>query len=290
MKTEKIAFIGTGVMGASVVKHLMRASFDVTVYTRTKSKANALIELGAHWANTVAEAVREADIVFTMIGMPSDVEEVYLSESGVFANGHAGQIVVDMTTSSPELAVRLAEKAQSLGMFSLDAPVSGGDIGAKNGTLSIMCGGQKELFDRLMPILSVFGEKIVYQGEAGAGQHAKMCNQITVAGTMIGICEALAYAMKSGLDPDTMLQSVASGAAGSWNLSALGPRIIQEDYEPGFYVKHFVKDLNIALREAEALQLELPGLTLAQKMYSELLDKGYGEKGTQALIKHYINS
>lgn len=290
MKTEKIAFIGTGVMGASVVKHLMRASFDVTVYTRTKSKANALIELGAHWANTVAEAVREADIVFTMIGMPSDVEEVYLSESGVFANGHAGQIVVDMTTSSPELAVRLAEKAQSLGMFSLDAPVSGGDIGAKNGTLSIMCGGQKELFDRLMPILSVFGEKIVYQGEAGAGQHAKMCNQITVAGTMIGICEALAYAMKSGLDPDTMLQSVASGAAGSWNLSALGPRIIQEDYEPGFYVKHFVKDLNIALREAESLQLELPGLTLAQKMYSELLDKGYGEKGTQALIKHYINS
>lgn len=289
MAKEKIAFIGTGVMGASVVRHLLKASYEVTVYTRTKSKAEPLLEEGAKWADTVGEAVREADIVFTMIGMPSDVEEVYLSDNGIFANGHPGQIVVDMTTSSPELAVQLAEKAESLQMKSLDAPVSGGDIGAKNGTLSIMCGGSKELFDRLLPILSVFGKQIVYQGEAGAGQHAKMCNQITVAGNMIGACEALAYAMKSGLDPDTMLQSVASGAASSWNLSALGPRIIKEDYEPGFYVKHFVKDLNIALQETENLQIELPGLKLAQKMYTELQEKGYGEKGTQVLIKHYID-
>ncbi|MBY0222980.1 MULTISPECIES: NAD(P)-dependent oxidoreductase [Sporosarcina] len=289
MKNEKIAFIGTGVMGASIVKHLVNASYDVTVYTRTKSKADPLVELGVRWADSVGEAVREADIIFTMIGMPADVEEVYLSENGIFANGRPSQTVVDMTTSSPELAIAIARKAESLQMHSLDAPVSGGDIGAQNGTLSIMCGGKKALYDRLLPILSVFGKQIVYQGDAGAGQHAKMCNQITVAGNMIGACEALAYAMKSGLDPDTMLQSVASGAAGSWSLSALGPRIIEEDYEPGFFVKHFVKDLNIALQETERLNLELPGLKLARKMYIELLDQGYGEKGTQVLIKQYID-
>ncbi|WP_342537112.1 NAD(P)-dependent oxidoreductase [Sporosarcina sp. FSL K6-3508] len=289
MKNEKIAFIGTGVMGASIVKHLVNASYDVTVYTRTKSKADPLVELGARWADSVGEAVREADIIFTMIGMPTDVEEVYLSENGIFANGRPSQTVVDMTTSSPELAIAIARKAESLQMHTLDAPVSGGDIGAQNGTLSIMCGGKKALYDRLLPILSVFGKQIVYQGDAGAGQHAKMCNQITVAGNMIGACEALAYAMKSGLDPDTMLQSVASGAAGSWSLSALGPRIIKEDYEPGFFVKHFVKDLNIALQETERLNLELPGLKLARKMYIELLDQGYGEKGTQVLIKQYID-
>ncbi|MEK4024056.1 NAD(P)-dependent oxidoreductase [Sporosarcina sp. FSL W7-1283] len=289
MKNEKIAFIGTGVMGASIVKHLVNASYDVTVYTRTKSKADPLVELGARWADSVGEAVREADIIFTMIGMPADVEEVYLSENGIFANGRPSQTVVDMTTSSPELAIAIARKAESLQMHSLDAPVSGGDIGAQNGTLSIMCGGKKALYNRLLPILSVFGKQIVYQGDAGAGQHAKMCNQITVAGNMIGACEALAYAMKSGLDPDTMLQSVASGAAGSWSLSALGPRIIKEDYEPGFFVKHFVKDLNIALQETERLNLELPGLKLARKMYIELLDQGYGEKGTQVLIKQYID-
>lgn len=289
MKNEKIAFIGTGVMGASIVKHLVNASYDVTVYTRTKSKADPLVELGARLADSVGEAVREADIIFTMIGMPADVEEVYLSENGIFANGRPSQTVVDMTTSSPELAIAIARKAESLQMHSLDAPVSGGDIGAQNGTLSIMCGGKKALYNRLLPILSVFGKQIVYQGDAGAGQHAKMCNQITVAGNMIGACEALAYAMKSGLDPDTMLQSVASGAAGSWSLSALGPRIIKEDYEPGFFVKHFVKDLNIALQETERLNLELPGLKLARKMYIELLDQGYGEKGTQVLIKQYID-
>ncbi|ARD49143.1 NAD(P)-dependent oxidoreductase [Sporosarcina sp. P33] len=289
MKKERIAFIGTGVMGASVVKHLVNASYDVTIFTRTKAKAKPLIALGAKWADTIGDAIQRADIIFTMIGMPSDVEEVYFSDHGIFANGHASQILVDMTTSSPELAVRIAEKASSLQMRSLDAPVSGGDTGAKNGTLSIMCGGQKELFDFLYPVLSVFGKQIVYQGEAGAGQHAKMCNQITVAGNMIGACEALAYAMKSGLDPDVMLKSVTSGAANSFSLSDLGPRIIKENYEPGFYVKHFVKDLNIALQETERLHLDLPGLQLARNLYTELLEKGYGEKGTQVLIKHYIN-
>lgn len=288
MHNEKIAFIGTGVMGGSIVKHLLKESYEVAVYTRTKSKAEPLVDLGAKWADTVGEAVKDADIIFTMIGMPSDVEEVYLSEDGIFANSHPGQIVVDMTTSSPELAVKIAEKASSLQMESLDAPVSGGDTGARNGTLSIMCGGTRDLFDRLLPILSVFGKQIVYQGGAGAGQHAKMCNQITVAGNMIGACESLAYAMKSGLDPDTMLQSVTSGAANSFSLSDLGPRIVQEDYEPGFYVKHFVKDLNIALQETERMNIDLPGLKLARKMYNELLEQGYGEKGTQVLIKHYI--
>ncbi|PID22488.1 oxidoreductase [Sporosarcina sp. P3] len=287
MQREKIAFIGTGVMGSSIVKHLLTASYEVTVFTRTKSKAEPLVALGAKWANNVAEAIEHADIIFTMIGMPADVEEVYLSDQGILANGHPSQIVVDMTTSSPELAIAIAEKATSLQMDSLDAPVSGGDTGARNGTLSIMCGGQKELFEKLLPILSVFGKQIVYQGEAGAGQHAKMCNQITVAGNMIGACEAIAYAMESGLDPDTMLQSVTSGAANSFSLSDLGPRIINENYEPGFYVKHFVKDLHIALQESERLNLKLPGLQLAHDMYADLLAKGYGEKGTQVLIKKY---
>ncbi|PID25901.1 NAD(P)-dependent oxidoreductase [Sporosarcina sp. P7] len=288
MQKEKISFIGTGVMGSSIIKHLLNASYEVTVYTRTKTKAEPLMALGAKWADHVAEAIKDADIIFTMIGMPADVEEVYFSRQGIFANSRPSQTVVDMTTSSPELAVAIAEKAASLQMNALDAPVSGGDIGAQNGTLSIMCGGQKDLFEELLPVMSVFGKQIVYQGQAGAGQHAKMCNQITVAGNMIGACEAIAYAMKSGLDPDTMLQSVTSGAANSFSLSDLGPRIINENYEPGFYVKHFVKDLNIALQETERMNLKLPGLQLARDMYTELLANGYGEKGTQVLIKKYI--
>ncbi|PID16353.1 oxidoreductase [Sporosarcina sp. P34] len=287
MQKEKISFIGTGVMGSSIIKHLLNASYEVTVYTRTKTKAEPLVALGAKWADHVAEAIKDADIIFTMIGMPADVEEVYFSRQGIFANSRPSQTVVDMTTSSPELAVAIAEKAASLQMNALDAPVSGGDIGARNGTLSIMCGGQKDVFEKLLPVMSVFGKQIVYQGQAGAGQHAKMCNQITVAGNMIGACEAIAYAMKSGLDPDTMLQSVTSGAANSFSLSDLGPRMINENYEPGFYVKHFVKDLNIALQETERMNLKLPGLQLARDMYTELLAKGYGEKGTQVLIKMY---
>ncbi|PIC81538.1 oxidoreductase [Sporosarcina sp. P18a] len=288
MQKEKISFIGTGVMGSSIIKHLLNASYEVTVYTRTKTKAEPLMALGAKWADHVAEAIKDADIIFTMIGMPADVEDVYFSRQGIFANSRPSQTVVDMTTSSPELAVAIAEKAASLQMNALDAPVSGGDIGARNGTLSIMCGGQKDLFEKLLPVMSVFGKQIIYQGQAGAGQHAKMCNQITVAGNMIGACEAIAYAMNSGLDPDTMLQSVTSGAANSFSLSDLGPRIINENYEPGFYVKHFVKDLNIALQETERMNLKLPGLQLARDMYTELLAKGYGEKGTQVLIKKYI--
>ena len=202
-------------------------------------------------------------------------------------HGKAGQVVIDMTTSSPALAIRIAEQAATLKMASIDAPVSGGDVGAKNGTLSIMCGGERQVFDEMLPILSIFGKQIVYQGVAGAGQHTKMCNQIAIATNMIGVCEALAYAKKAGLDAETVLASISSGAAGSWSLSNLAPRMLQGDFEPGFYVKHFLKDMNIALMEAEAMQLELPGLQLARKMYDELVEQGLSDKGTQALYKRY---
>lgn len=274
-------------MGASIVKHLLKADFEVIIYTRTKSKAEPLVELGAKWANTVGQATKEAEVIFTMIGTPQDVEEVYLGEEGIFANGHAGQIVVDMTTSSPALAKKLAQRGKKLGIESIDAPVSGGDIGAQNGTLSIMCGGEEAVFDRLKPLFAHFGSQVVYQGQAGAGQHTKMCNQLAIATNMIGICEALAYGKKAGLNLDTVLASIESGAAGSWSLSNLSPRIIKGDYEPGFYIRHFVKDLSIALEEAKAMELPLPGLELALSMYKDLVEQGYGDNGTQALYKLY---
>lgn len=287
MGNRKIAFIGTGVMGASIVKHLLRADYEVVVYTRTKAKAEPLVEAGARWVDTIGQAVAQADVLFTMVGYPTDVEEVYFDGDGIFAHGKAGQVVIDMTTSSPALAKRIAEQAATLKMASIDAPVSGGDIGAKNGTLSIMCGGERQVFDEMLPILSIFGKQIVYQGVAGAGQHTKMCNQIAIATNMIGVCEALAYAKKAGLDAETVLASISLGAAGSWSLSNLAPRMLQGDFEPGFYVKHFLKDMNIALMEAEAMQLELPGLQLARRMYDELVEQGFNDKGTQALYKRY---
>lgn len=287
MGNYKIGFIGTGVMGTSIVKHLLNADYDVVVYTRTKAKAEPLVEAGAQWADTVGQAVTQADVIFTMVGYPTDVEEVYFGEDGIFAHGKAGQVVIDMTTSSPALAKRIAEQAATMKLTSIDAPVSGGDVGAKNGTLSIMCGGDRQIFDEMLPILSVFGKQIVYQGVAGAGQHTKMCNQIAIATNMIGVCEALAYAQKAGLDAETVLASISSGAAGSWSLSNLAPRIIKGDFEPGFYVKHFLKDMNIALAEAEAMQVELPGLELARGMYNKLVEQGFSDRGTQVLYKSY---
>lgn len=284
---KKIAFIGTGVMGSSIVRHLLQADYEVTLYTRTKKKAEDLLGEGAKWSETAREATIGADVVFTMVGTPVDVEETYFGAEGIFAGSHSGQFLVDMTTSSPEVAKRIAKEAKERGMASIDAPVSGGDIGAKNGALSIMCGGEKDAFDRVLPVLSIFGNNIVYQGNAGAGQHAKMCNQIAIAPNMIGICESIAYAEKAGLNPDVVLKSISSGAAGSWSLTNLGPRILQGDFEPGFYVRHFVKDMDIALKEAEAMSLDLPGLQLARKMYNELIERGYGEKGTQVLYKRY---
>ncbi|MCM3710107.1 NAD(P)-dependent oxidoreductase [Sporosarcina luteola] len=287
MGKKKIAFIGTGVMGSSIVKHLLNADYEVTVFTRTKEKAEALIGHGAQWAETAGQATATADVVLTMVGYPSDVEEVYYSADGIIANAREGMVLIDMTTSSPALAKRIAAEAEEKGISSIDAPVSGGDVGAQNGTLSIMCGGTEQTFKEVLPLLQVFGKEIVYQGEAGAGQHTKMCNQIAIATNMIGVCEALVYGKEAGLDAETVLQSISSGAAGSWSLSNLAPRMIKGDFEPGFYVKHFLKDIDIALAEAEQMNLPLPGLQLAKEMYRELLEEGYGEKGTQVLYKQY---
>ncbi len=287
MKINEIAFIGTGVMGSSVVRHLLHKNYKVVIYSRTKEKAMPLLEEGAIWAETASEAVTNADIVFTMAGYPKDVEEIYFGLKGIFEGSKEGQILVDMTTSSPALAIKIAEESEHRHMTSIDAPVSGGDIGAKNGTLSIMCGGNKRVFEDIFPLLSVFGKDIVYQGEAGAGQHTKMCNQIAIATNMIGVCEAIAYAEKAGLNPETVLTSISSGAAGSWSLSNLAPRMLKEDFEPGFYVKHFLKDMDIALTEAEKMNLVLPGLKLAREMYNNLVENGLGDKGTQVLYKTY---
>lgn len=286
---KKIAFIGTGVMGASIVKHLLNANYDVTVYNRTKEKANQLLELGAKWADSPKEAAIDKDIIFTMVGFPTDVEEVYCGENGIFQTAKSGAIVVDMTTSEPSLAKKLYEMAKEKGISSLDAPVTGGDIGAKNGTLSIMVGGEKEAFDKIKPILSIFGNNVIYQGEAGSGQHTKMCNQILITTNMIGVCESIYYGLKAGLDINKVFQSISAGAAGSWSFTNLGPRIIKGDLEPGFYIKHFLKDVKIILDEAEKMNLNLPGVELSRKLYNTLLEKGYGDKGTQALIKYYID-
>lgn len=284
----KIGFIGTGVMGKSIVKHLLKAGHSVTVYNRTKAKAESLLEAGAKWAENPKSAAQEAEIVFTMVGYPQDVEEVYLGAEGILAHTPAGAVVIDLTTSSPELAERIADEAGTKGIEALDAPVSGGDIGAQNGTLSIMVGGNAKTFERVLPILSVFGENIILQGPAGAGQHTKMSNQVAIASTMIGTCEALAYAIKAGLDPEEVLRSISKGAAGSFSLTNLAPRMIADDMRPGFYIKHFIKDMKIAVDEAERMGLELPGLRLSLSIYEQLEEDGFGEKGTQALIRHYV--
>lgn len=287
MEYKKIGFIGTGVMGASIVKHLLNAGFEVTVYTRTKSKAAELLALGAKWANTPAEASKDQQIIFTMVGYPKDVEEVYSGEEGIFSVANKDTIVVDMTTSEPTLAQKIYEQAKTLQIHSLDAPVSGGDVGAKNGTLSLMIGGDFAVFEKIKPIFEVFGQNIVYQGEAGSGQHTKMCNQIVIASGMIGVCEAMAYGLKAGLKMEDVLRSITAGAAGSWSLSNLAPRMLKGDLEPGFYIKHIIKDMKIALDEAERMNLQLPGLALAKSMYDKLLEEGYGDNGTQALINYY---
>ena len=286
--TKRIGFIGTGVMGASIVKHLLNAGHEVTVYTRTRSKAEALVALGANWAETPAQASKEQDIIFTMVGYPNDVEEVYCGPDGIFSTAQKGSIVVDMTTSEPTLAKKLYEQAKKVNVHSLDAPVSGGDIGAQNGTLSLMVGGDKEVFEEMKSIFETFGQNIVYQGAAGSGQHTKMCNQIAIASGMIGVCESIAYGLNAGLNLEDVLRSITAGAAGSWSLSNLAPRMLKEDLAPGFYIKHIIKDMKIALDEAERMNLQLPGLSLAKSMYDKLLEEGYGDNGTQALIKSYL--
>ncbi|WP_370222135.1 NAD(P)-dependent oxidoreductase [Cytobacillus sp.] len=282
-----IGFVGTGVMGRSMAEHLLKAGYPLVVYTRTKEKASGLIENGAEWAETPMDVAKKANVIITIVGYPADVEEVYLGENGIITNGRENTYVIDMTTSTPTLAKRIYEEAVKKGIHAIDAPVSGGDIGARDAKLSIMAGGDRDAFLSVEPIFNLLGTNIVYQGKAGAGQHTKMCNQIAIASNMIGVCEAVVYAEKAGLDPRTVLQSISSGAAGSWSLSNLAPRIIDGNFEPGFYIKHFIKDMNIALDEAEAMGMMTPGLALAKKMYAELSELGEENSGTHALYKYW---
>jgi 3-hydroxyisobutyrate dehydrogenase len=282
-----IGFIGTGVMGKSMVRNLIKQGYKVLVYNRTQSKTDDLINLGAVWKETVAAVASEANVIITMVGYPSDVEEVYLGEKGILSNIKPASYLIDMTTSSPALAIKIYDKAKAKEIFSLDAPVSGGDVGAKNANLTIMVGGDQEAFAAVESILKVLGSNIVFQGNAGAGQNTKMCNQIAIASNMIGVCEAIAYAESAGLEPSRVLESIGFGAAGSWSLSNLAPRMIANDFAPGFYVKHFIKDMTIALETAQEMGLSTPGLKLAKKLYDELAAKGESDSGTQALYKLY---
>ncbi|MGG4505931.1 NAD(P)-dependent oxidoreductase [Heyndrickxia sporothermodurans] len=286
-KQLAVGFIGTGIMGKSMVLHLLKANYELFVYNRSKEKAIELINNGATWCDTPKEVAEKADVIITMVGYPYDVEEVYFGSNGLIAHARKGATLIDMTTSTPTLAKSIYDAAKENDLYSLDAPVSGGDIGAKNGTLTIMVGGDKAIFEKVSPILSCFGQNIIYQGSAGAGQHTKMCNQIAIATNMIGVAEALVYAKKAGLDPENVLKSISAGAAGSFSLSNLAPKMLVNDYSPGFFIKHFIKDMGIALEEAEKMNLHLPGLSLAKKLYDQLAEKGEENSGTQALIKYW---
>ncbi|MDQ0229507.1 NAD(P)-dependent oxidoreductase [Metabacillus malikii] len=282
---QHIGFIGLGVMGQSMAKNLINSGYSLHIYTRTKEKAANLMQLGAVWHDSVEDVVKHSEIIITMIGYPKDVEEVYLGEKGIINSAHPDTVLIDMTTSQPALAKKIYDDAKQKKLYALDAPVSGGDIGAREARLAIMVGGDIEVYQKSLPIFEVLGENIVYQGEAGSGQHTKMCNQIAIASGMIGVCEAISYAEKSGLDPANVLKSISSGAAGSWSLSNLAPRMLKEDFEPGFFVKHFLKDMGIALDEANDMEMMTPGLKLAYELYNQLAQYGEENSGTQALIK-----
>lgn len=283
-----IGFIGTGVMGKSMAGHLLKDGYPLVVYNRTKERAEELIQMGAVWKDTVAEVAAQCNVIITMVGYPRDVEEVYLGSEGIVNNAKKGSYLIDMTTSTPSLAKKIYDQAAGKGLFSLDAPVSGGDVGAREARLAIMVGGDQEVFESVLPIFNIMGKNIILQGPAGAGQHTKMCNQIAIASNMIGVSEAMAYAQKAGLDPATVLKSIETGAAGSWSLSNLAPRMIVNNFAPGFYVKHFIKDMIIALDAAEEMGLMTPGLKLAKSLYDQLAGQGEENSGTQALFKLYI--
>lgn len=283
MKDKKIGWIGTGIMGNPMAKHLVNAGYKLNVYNRTKQKTEELIGMGAAWCDTPADIAANSEVIITMIGFPKDVEECYFGDQGIFRQIKKETILIDMTTTKPSLAVRISEEAEKAGAEFIDAPVSGGQVGAINASLSIMIGGKKEVVDSALPLFQVIGKNMVYQGKAGAGQHTKMCNQITIAGTMIGVCEGLIYGVKAGLDLNTMLESIAKGAAACWTLDVLAPKVVKGDFAPGFFVDHFVKDLTIALEEAEAMKLSLPGLALVKQLYVSIQAMGKGSSGTQVL-------
>lgn len=283
-ETTRIGWIGTGVMGRSMCGHLMNAGYRATVFNRTPEKAEDLIAKGATVAQSPREVAESSDVVFTIVGFPEDVESVILGEGGVLEGCSPGMTIVDMTTSRPSLAEKIAARAAEREVASIDAPVSGGDTGARNAALSIMVGGEAEAIERIEPLLRLMGKTIMHQGGPGRGQHTKMVNQTLIASGMIAVCEALLYASKAGLDLNTVLASVSSGAAGSWSLSNLAPRMIQGDFDPGFFVEHFIKDMKIALEEAAAMNLSLPGLALAHQLYQAVAAQGHTKNGTQALI------
>lgn len=285
MKT--IGFIGVGVMGKSMVRNLMKNGFEVSIYARTKAKVTDILAEGALWCDSIARCAQGKDAVITIVGYPKDVEEVYFGQGGILENASAGCVLIDMTTTSPQLSVKIEQAAKEKGLKALDAPVSGGDVGAKNGTLSIMVGGEKETYTQCLPIFQAMGTNIIYEGKAGAGQHTKMANQIALGGAIAGVCEALTYAKKVGLDLQTMLDSISKGAAGSWQMSNMAPRMLKGDFDPGFFVKHYIKDMNIALEEASHVNLTMPVLNEVHDMYQALDDRGMGDLGTQALIKYY---
>ncbi|WP_407407893.1 NAD(P)-dependent oxidoreductase [Peribacillus sp.] len=286
-KNTVIGFIGTGVMGKSMAGNLLKASYEVHVYTRSKEKAEELIGKGAKWAATPREIAQQTNVIISMVGYPSDVEEIYLGEQGLIECAKEGTLLIDMTTSTPSLAMKIAGEARKKGLEALDAPVSGGDVGARDGNLTIMVGGDPAAFETVRPILECMGSNIVHQGPEGSGQHTKMCNQIAIASNMIGVTEAISYATRAGLDPEKVLQSISSGSAGSWSLSNLVPRMVKGDFEPGFYIKHFIKDMKIALDEVEKMGWDAPGLTLSKSLYDGLAEAGEENSGTQALYKHY---
>lgn len=292
MKTSlpPIAFVGLGVMGRSMARHLLGAGYPLNVYTRTKARADELVELGAQWTDSPGAAARNAEVIITMVGYPHDVEEVYFGGDdvdGIIDSVGSGSLLIDMTTSTPSLARRIYDAARARGCSALDAPVSGGDIGAREARLTIMVGGDTDVFEAAKPIFEIMGKTITLMGGAGAGQHTKMCNQIAIASGMIGVCEALAYAEGAGLSQAKMIETISTGAAASWSLSNYGPRIIAGNFEPGFYVKHFIKDMEIALMSAGEMGLDTPGLQLALDLYQQLALEGYGDAGTQALYKLY---
>lgn len=280
----KIGWIGTGVMGRWMCQHAMTKGYTATVYNRSADKAQPLVDAGAKLANSPKAVAEQADIVFAIVGFPKDVREVFLGPDGALAGAKPGTVLVDMTTSEPSLAKEIYAAAKAKGVAALDAPVSGGDVGAKNAALSIMIGGDKDVVAAVQPVFECMGKTIVHQGAAGAGQHTKMVNQILISSNMIAVCEGLLYGYKAGLDLETVFKSVSVGAAGSKALEVLGPRMLARNFEPGFYVEHFIKDMGIALAEAEKMNLSLPGLGLAKQLYEAVRAQGYGRKGTHALL------
>ena len=279
-----IGWIGAGVMGSSMCGHLFTAGYRVTVHSRTRSKAQSLLDRGAQWAESPRAVATDSHVLFTMVGFPQDVRQVYFGETGIIAGARAGMVLIDMTTTQPSLSREIAMAASAKGLSAIDAPVSGGDVGAKNAALSIMIGGDTTSVQAMMPLFALLGKKIVHQGGPGTGQQAKLCNQIVIAGTMVGVCESLLYGYKAGLDLNRMLESIRGGAAACWTLDNLAPKILQRNFDPGFFVEHFIKDMSIALEEAARMGIVLPGLTLVHQLYQAVQTLGHGRSGTHALM------